>query len=903
MSGRVPALALLLAVVAVGVAPAQVTYPPAPEKYQVQLRYRIRAAQAQRIAGFEALEKHLKQVGFVHADEKAFQDEMLDPAAEIATGTIPAGNVPKLFDNPTVQTVLLTPVGADPFADPKKVVQVRIDLNAKLAPREQKLLHEQAADQLAKLGLVQAVGYDHAGYTRIRGAMPAGNVPSLLKDLRSLPAGWFLGGTDRAALPLPISAVTPVRVVTVLPDTPTAPALPDGRDLGKLTPDLKAALADPAAADKPIVVEAVLDYDTTGRAGEVRTRLRTAISGIMVEGFAGSVVTLRLPTAKQLSRVTDDQDVRHVRLPRAATETTALAPDQPTPDFAAASGLGGVHAMGYDGGGVTVAVIASEFPGAVEKVRPVAATDKMVTVIAIDGVELPPGSRIFDLTGEVNPTLESRPVDPNRSPGGSATALAAHHAAPKAAVVLVRIDPTRMHQLLSVARAVVGEEVLSTALATRSDELSVRGTALESRRKAASQELQRAFSDLSDDEKPMQRRDAAAAAMKELQTEENDHKQRLNRFLALKNGLDSLRGIGVVVNTLVWETGHPHDGLSEASRLIERAFGGGASGSGIRALQRPATPAWVQAGSTAVGSVWSGPFLDSDANGVMEFAAAGQPIPAGRWTRELNFLGYRAGGKGGAIVPAGSKLRVTLQWREPHNPDVVLPAEPTIPFTLRLFRQLDPTGQTVASDDLVEVARSVGDAVRLLKTAGSGVYEVTLDVTTPAEGVYALRVEKGVDQTGLPAAAKVSAEIRARLIVELTDPVQSAAGRVGFDTFAVQNSGVGIPGDSPAAVTVGTLDPTDPTKSSSVTGVGPGVSLGVKPELLATGAITLNKSVASGTGVASGSVGGLAACLMQAGVRPSDLVKSLGLTPGSPLVLPSDWVRSLRPGAVGRSDR
>jgi hypothetical protein len=877
-------------------ATAQIVYPPAPERYDVQLRYRIRATRDQRIVRFEALAKHLSTIGFSHTDEKAFELDLLDPAAEIVTGTIGSADAPKLLANEDVKTVLLSPAGVKSFDDPKKVLQLRIELTPNLIASDQKLLHGQAAEQLGKLGFIQAVGYDHRGYTRLRGAMPAGNVSDLLKDLRGLPAGWFVGGSERDSLPLPIRAVLPIRTVTVLSDVPEVPPAAQADNFGKLTADLNAYVNDPTTADKPLVVEVVLETDTSGVTTGTRAAFRTAIPGVGVEGFAGTVVTLRLPRAALLKNVADLQDVRHIRLPRPGTETVVDGGGKPS-DFVTTSRVNQLHRLGYTGDGTTVAVIASEFPGFELKVEKDVA-GKEFSRVTIAGVTLPPGSYLFDLTGEVNPTLEPKPVDQTRGNGGTAATLAVHAAAPTAPLVLVRVDPSRFHQLLTVARAVTGTESLSTAMLTRADEVSVRGAVLESRRKAATAEFQQAFANLRDDERSVKRRAAAAAEIKALQAEEADHQKRLDRFLTLKNGLESLSGMSVVVNTLVWEAGYPHDGISELSRLIESAFTAGADVSAIRANKKAVVrPVWVQAASTAVGRAWTGPFLDTDSNGVMEFTPAGMPVPAKRWSRELNFLGYSADGKTDGTVPAGTKLRITIQWREPHNPDVVLPAEPTHPLDLRLYRQIDPLGKTVASDELAEVARSTGETVRLYKSAGSGVYEAMLETVIAADGVYALRVERGVAGGDLPPAARVAAELRPRIFVELTDPAQAAKGQVILDTYAVQNSGVGIPGDSPAAVTIGVPTEGDPTKTASLTGVGPGVALGVKPDLLADGSITVGGKTTTGTGVAAGFAGGVAACLMGAGAKPADLIKSVRLKPGSQLILPDEWVRSLTPKA------
>jgi hypothetical protein len=887
-------------------ASAQVVYPKPPDEYAATVRYRIRATGEQRIVPFDALAKHLKAIGFKFADENRFNLDRLDPGAELVTGTVPSAAAGKLLDDPSVRTVLLSPAGEKAFDDPAKVIQLRIDLAAGLPKEEQQRLHGQAVEQLEKVGFVPSTGYDHKGYTRVRGALAAGSVPLLVKDLRSLPGGWFVGGAgDRAAQPLPLRNVLPVRTVEVVADLPASapPAAP--ADGGKLTAALAAVVADPAAADKPLVVEAVMERDTSAEPAAVRRALRAALTGVAVEGLAGTVVTLRLPKAAFVKAVADLPDVRHVRLPRVATETV-IASAAKGGDVLSESRLKQLHALGYDGSGVTVAVLASEFPGAASKQEKGSAAP----TVTVGGVTLPPGSRLIDLTAELRPTLDSAPTDPTRGPGGTAAALAVHTTAPKAAILLVRVDPARFHQVLTVAKTVAGEGTFSPALSTRSDELNVRTTQLESQRRIVTNEVERAFADLSgepvpraqddpnpDDPKPddppqVKRRLLAAKALKQLQADTAATNLLLERFLAIEGALDVVKRATVVVNTLVWETGHPHDGESELSQLIERKFAPGGRTSGLRASRLPPTPAWVQAGGTSVGAVWSGAFRDADRNRLMEFADAKTSVPAGRWSKELAFLGYEPTGGKPAALPAGLKVRVTMQWREPHRQDIVQAAEPTHDFTLRLFRQLDPEGKALASDELAEVAASQGTPVRLAKTPGSGVYEVTLLTTLPADGVYALRVEGGPVATGLPETTKLDAELYPRIVLESPDPAHAAKGRVVFADMAVPRSGVGIPGDSLAAVTAGVGTAAGAT---SATGVGPAVPLGVKPDLLTDGTIAWTGGGATGTGVAAGYLGGASACLMQAGVRPSDLVKTIGLKPGGMFVLPEAWLKSLSP--------
>lgn len=878
----------LFAVVAVVPASAQVVYPKPPDQYDVTLRYRIRAAGEQRAGPFRAMAKHLQEIGFKHADEERFRLDMLDPGAEIATGTLPSASAGKLFADPSIRSAVLSPAGGKSFDDPKKPLQLRIALADGLPKEEQHQLHTQAVEQLEKLGFAHSTGYDHKGYTVVRGSLAAGQVPQLVKDLRSLPSGWFLGGSDRLSQPLPFRGVNPVRTTEVIADLPAVEPPAPPADSGKLTADLKAIADDAAYADKPLVVEAVLERDTSAEPAAVRQALKAALSGVAVEGLAGTVVTLRLPRASVVKAVADLPDVRNVRLPRMGTETVFAMPDAKPGDVLADTRLKQLHALGYDGSGVTVAVLASEFPGVVSKTG----KPNDPPTVELAGVRLPAGSRFIDLTAELRPTLDPAPVDPTRSPGGTAAALAVHTAAPKAKLLLLRVDPTRFHQVLTIAKAVGGEVTFSPALSTRSEELSVRTSQLESQKRRVTNEVEAAFADLSDDPKAVQRRADASAALKQLQADTAAHNTLLERYLAIEGAVGYVKTANVVVNTLVWETGQPNDGESELSQVIERRFGPGGQLSGLRASRRPPTPAWVQAGGMNVGSVWSGAFRDPDANRLMEFTDGKTPVPAGRWSRELAFLGYQTGDGKTGVLPAGLKVRATMQWREPHRPDVILPVEPDHTLRLRLFRQIDPTGKQVASDELAEVAVSQSTVVRLSKTPGSGVYEVTLLATLPADGVYALRVEGGSAKTDLPASAKLDAELYPRIVLELPDPAQAAKGKVVFTDFAVQRSGVGIPGDSPTAVTVGVGDANGAT---SATGVGPAVPLGTKPDLLADGRIAWNGGGASGTGVAAGYLGGAAACLMQAGVRPSDLVRTVGLKPGERFTLPEAWLKSVSP--------
>jgi len=842
---------------------AQPIKPAAPEKYDVQFRYRIHTDRDERIRQFKAMTEFLQKLDFAKNEKLDDDLDIFDPTAELFTGTISGANGFKLLEQPSIRTVILTPAGQKWPEDAKAPVQVRMYLASEHTGSVQRLFHEQTVERLNLLGFVEALGYDHGGNTIVRGTIPSGKLPRLLKDLRTLPGGWFAADTPREQLPLPLRALLPIRLIEVLPDFPAdqAPALP-AYVPSKLDPDVRAIAEDAMKQMNPLVVEVILEErpDTTSRTA--RTALQRLAEGALIEGIVGLVATVRVQRASDLEALARSPMVRNIRLPRAGGET-ARTSDATAKDFLTTSHLKDLQAKGFRGAGAKAIIIASDFPDYANM--------------------LPKSLKYLDLTGEVNPAVSPLPV--LRVGSGTAAAVAFHEAAPQAELTLVRVDSAAFHQLLTVTRAVLGETGFSEGQLARLEEMGVEQDRLAARRRLAIEEYRQAFADLSDDEKAAMRRIDATAAFKVLQTDELKFKGIVDRFLAIRNALEALKGTNVVVNTLAWESGHPNDGLSELSQLIELRFARGFRTSAIRAAKGPPPPVWIQAASTALGRTWAGQFLDADDNGVMEFAAPAK-LPAKRWTNELNFLQYvPADGTPTPVIPAATKILVSIQWREPHPPDAFLKTEPLLPIKLKLLRQVDPEGKVHSSDDFTEVVQSVNAPARLFYSEGSGAYEATFSVTLPAEGVYALRIE------GLPGKLKfglsdahIGLETRPRLSVEMLDPTQAAKGNVGFEGYTNNNAGVGISGDSPAAFAMG-------AKGESLSGAGPSVLLKVKPELLGSPTIAGFRGSASAAGYA----GGMAACLLELGVRPHDLIRTVGLTPGDELVLSKSWIEALPP--------
>ncbi len=859
---------------------AQVKYPAPEQSLDVQLRYRIRVARNERIVLFRELSEYLDKLGFQHTDKKAFDLDLLDPAAELVTGTLATDQVSHLFKNESVITALVAPTGTS-FDKEDKIAEVRLHIATGYLPEQQQLLHQQVVAQLARLGFEQASSYDHRGNTVVRGRLPAIVVPTLLKDLRALPAGWFVGSGDRSSQPLPLRGVVPVRLIEVLPDLP-AVVPPDLSASEKLSQELTLALQAPDAAEQPLVVEVILEGDVSDRAIETRRLVSSALPGMAIEGVAGKVVTLRLPKASYIDNLVAYEQVRSIRLPRVGQGTVHVANQPSSPsNYLQSSNTTILHELGYRGAGSKVVIIAPAFTGVRTK------ADQLI----LNDLALPAGSQFIDLTTELSTKIEPSANNPLHS-SGTATALAAHQAAPEASLLLVRVDPGRIHQVLDVARAVCGEAITTPALFTRNEELSVRTTALDTKRKIVNDEVSKAFADLSDEEKPAQRRAAASAALKSLKAEEAEHLETLRRYLALREQFTALIGSNVVISTIVWNQGYAHDGLSELAELIETKFAVGARLTALRSQSNTKAPTWVQASSEAVGSVWSGPFLDADKNGIMEFGSTAN-LPKGQWTPELNALGYTTEGKPSLKLPEGLKIRLSVQWREPHQRDLVLPYEPLFQLRLRLFQQLDPDGKAVASDELVEVARSVAEPIRLYVHPGSGVYEQSMDVTIPQEGVYFLRLDGFQNQSGILSGSQVEAEITPRVMVQIVDEAQAAKGQAVFQSYSTVRSGVGIPADARSAVSAGVAD-----AGKTLTGAGPGIALRQKPDLLAPGQITSNGTTWVGSGVAAGYIGGTIACLQTAEIHGTDLLKTIGLKAGEALVLPAEWLQTFSPRAT-----
>jgi hypothetical protein len=889
---------------------AQVKEPKRADKLDIEIRYRIRADRDERIRQFRALEKYLASLGFVDArkDDPDRDLDVLDPTAERFTGTIPSANVFRVLDDPRVLNILFAPAGHSYPDSDEKPIAIRAIIRSGLLPNQQQLLYGQVLQQLDKLGFRNALGYDTQGFTQLKGTIPLRNLRSLLKDLRFEPSGWFLADVPPDQLLRPFADRNPIRWVEVMALTDPPPPLelaPLPPAQAKFTPELRSLMQDPATKEMPLRVIVFFANSIDDQVEQLRSRLLSAFpptpkrdatgkpvigpdglpiltDGATIDGAIGNLASIRFDRAEDVERFASEPGVISVRIPHEGSETILPLPPAEkavtAQEALQSSNLIELHRRGYAGAGVKVILIGSDFTG----------IDKLI------GNVLPAKTTLLDMTAELNPDIQPLPAQANRLGTGATAAKAVALAAPDVELVLVRIDPGSFFQLFEIIRVVRGDTNYSDAMRSRLIDLTNRVNESNRKKDKAVAEYRTAFADLSDDEASKTRRNRAKAALDAIIAEQEELSRRIDRFNNLQKRMTTaLAGGRLVINTLVWESGFPLDAMSSLSHFLEQQ----AAPVPARVIRRPGDPTsrprpplvWVQASSMAGNSVWGGAFRDSNQNGVMEFAPPGQPLPAGSWTPEMNFLGVQSQtGQKDQTIPAGVRLRFTIQWREPRDPNFSGLDVPAKPVVLRVYRQLDPLGSARPSDEMAEAGRSVGGPYPIFRTENFIVYEQILELTTTVAGRYALVVDTGYQPDPLLPVLRRDVEIHPRIVIETLsakpgDPI------VVFQSYTNSAAGVGIPADSAGAITVGV------SRLGEQTGGGTGITLRAKPDLFGPNAIQLGDPNMQGSGVAAAFVGGMGAGLVQAGASGANPFQSSGFMMGKMAVIPDQWLSWLRP--------
>lgn len=238
-------------------------------------------------------------------------------------------------------------------------------------------------------------------------------------------------------------------------------------------------------------------------------------------------------------------------------------------------------------------------------------------------------------------------------------------------------------------------------------------------------------------------------------------------------------------------------------------------------------------------------------------------------------------------LPAGTRLRLSLQWREAHDPLYAQTGEDPYRQPLArnmrilLLRQFDPTGKRQPADDMEVVAQSVDAGMRLSAAPNSAVYEITLDVKLPQAGRYAVRIGGIAPESIYPPGDPTLPFMRKRsdLNVRLFVAPLDASGRAIFHDFATASGSLGMPADARTAITVGAAGTDNQRQPYSAGGAPFGMDLLSKPDVL-----SYDRGV--GTAESAAFAAGLAALVPPAGRSPAACLQNLHVPPGGVLRIP-----------------
>jgi hypothetical protein len=803
--------------------------PPPPARYQVELRFRINAARTERLQQFLAMMKFFDSLGFEHDPEQEIEPE--DPALTRIRGTIASANALKLLGDRHVKSLLLIPVGAKLPEDETKPIKVQLELIAGFRPAAQLVLAEEVRARLAKLGFHESVGYDHRGQTRLVGTIPAKELETLLKDLREDPMGKLATN-----LPAPLRDVSPILVTEVIEREGTPPnkepAAPpevpkEQENLLKINPELRIF---PEGDVKNERMEIILNYNPPVGDDTWRRQLTGAAPSLALEGRLGPIIT-GLASPREAPALADLSIVSVVRRPRPALSSVRIAGADRDKDFDAGrvSGLDRLHAQGRRGQGVRIAVIDADFRGR---------------------NRLPATTRYIDLTAARNPDIQPDPpaAEPMGLGTGTQCALAVLRAAPEAQLILLRVDAAAPHQVAGIARWIKGERWESESARRRAQELIDETDRLRLLRRTLDRERQEYLENFGQGDrahraenrlkKPEELEKEAQERREALEKKEGDllvlelaQRRRLERYHQLRDDLFSLANIPIVTSSLVWNEGYPLGGNNGLERFLEDD-------------PLPAT-LWFQAAGNTRGQTWTGPFRDTDGNGVMEFAPPEVGLTAARWTAEMNFLGWQPHEqKGTPELPQKAHVRVSIQWREPHDDRVARTGmdfyrTPLANLRLLILRQRDPSGTKLPADDLEVTAQSGGWPQRLDNQPGSATYEQSVEWTIETAGRYALRVEGRVppgirpQQVATLPGMERAWEMQARIFVDVLDAPSRLAGRPIFLDYATDLGALGMPAAARTVITVGAANRSGQPEPFSTAGPAFSRALQVKPNVLA----------------------------------------------------------------------
>lgn len=896
--------------------------PAPPAKYKVLLRYHIPAVRDQHVQHYDALVEYLKSLNFEFDPplDKRSETDREDATKNLMAGLIAPVKLFDLFGNPSVAGLLIMPVDHVLPEQPEQPVLVRLELASGLAPDRQMVLTNQVRVLLEDMGFRETAGYDHRGYSkrpfsRLVGTMPAGRLDLLLRDLRDWPPGWLAPVVPRNDWPAPLRFLNPILFTEVVPDAepPRMPAQAGVRGLdylNKISPELWTLVNQKEQADREVRLEMFLAASVAEGDQAWRKELQQAAPDLLLEGYQGQLVAGlgRVGQVPALAALPQVSVIRLAPQARIQVRTTKASPDPAK--ALQESGLAVWHRQKKRGQGVRLAIIDTDFRGYRKLVQ-----EK----------RLPPTTRLVDLTTLHTPAIFPLPTpgDPAQLGHGSQCALAAAQAAPAADLILVRIDGAGLLQLEQVVQYFRGN-FFTEELERRQGEMRADAAVLQVQREQLQTERRLIMADFTDESEIIDfdfigpaygwlfsRRHWHQQRMAFQEAAENAHRQREARFRQLLTKLQSLQGNAVVACPLSWADGYAAGGTNALGRWFDNQGGPGFI--------------WFQTVGHYRQQSWTGLFQDEDGNGAMEFAS-GRPGPQDRWTAELNFLGWQPfAAAQGPEMPAKARLRLSVQWREAHDPAYFFRPgypdwyrQPLADLRLSLLRQRDPSGKTLPADIFEVAAQSAGWPQRLDNQPGGSTYEQTLEFTVAKPGRYAVRLDRplpsrwvftpvkgqlklelqpGLVATGirprqaatLPSLEK-HFELQPRLLVQVVDEPSSHQGRPIFLDWATDNGCIDLLAESRSLVSVGAADWEGRPRPFSSSGPPAFLDLAYRPTLLAFDAVGPEQppNGAFGASLSTCFAAGMTASLLSSGITPAQLRATLQQQGGKLWRLPAD---------------
>ena len=896
---------------------AQVKLPKPPDQYDVELRYSIKADRIQRFKQFDEMTTYLGKLGFNQTETDESDTDAENPSANRMAGKIPSDTARKILGERHIQSLILTPSGYKYPENPSDRVKVLLELEKGFASRSQQQFFEQVRTLLTeRLGYSDGISYDHRNHTILRGTIATGSIPSLLLDLRTLPTGWFFAEIPFSELPEPLRNVLPIRLVEVTPEPEGVPSvgplpktglLNDPLALAKMPLDLQALIASQPEREKLRLEVFLSEAPSELRGNDWQAAFAQIASGLKIEGRLGQICTVSVARADDALRLAQAPFITAIRLPRYATPSPAVNNEKPKEkskdpepkvqfpriilvvdkiDALKESKLDQLHLLNKKGFGIRVVIVDADFAG----------------YRSMIGKGLNEKTKLIDWTADRNESLEPEPfATPEGKLGhGTHCALAAALAAPEAELILVRIDPGAPYQVQNTIRFISGEVFEPEAFKIRQLELDDDLQSLKARTKQVLEDFRKAHDNFDDTPEARKARLDSQAAVKDLDVMETALIARLQRLRRLEINVNGLKGADMVICPLVWNSGHALDGNGYLSQVIDDKLTLPLPLSSRRRLSQPVPKniLWFNAAGDTRGQTWMGHFQDRDGNGIMEFATAQDSIRPEKWTRELNFFAFESLNRDlSPELPANARVRVTLQWREPHDPELneAEYREPNASFRMALLRQRDPEGKNVPSDELELAARSDGPAIRLEKQPQFGIYEKVVEVNLTTGGRYALRLDGVPPQftrpRGIPSLPgnEILFDLKPRIFVEVLDAETREKGRVVFQDYQTLLGGVGMPADARSVFTVGAATLDRKPQPFSAVGGGPGMEMIQKPDLWAFDELPIPQGPAKGTSLSSSFAGGIAASFLSAEVSRLNFLDSIGLKRRQILEVNDKW--------------